>query len=117
MLEKYQQKKGLKSVLEFRLMKQYINNARDAKKESIISKRLREFMEDDSLTLDHLIIPSADVSASARKLWKSITKIETAIHELNVQEFYGEEELWLSLERLLQLIRAKLRAAGRRPKE
>jgi hypothetical protein len=117
MLEKYQQRKGLKSVLEFRLMKQYINNARDANKESVISKRLKEFMEDDSLTLDHLIIPSADVSASARKLWKSITKIETAIHDLNVQEFYGEEELWLSLERLLQLIRAKLRAAGRRLKE
>lgn len=117
MLEKYQQKKGLKSVLEFRLMKQYINNARDANKESIISKRLKQFMNDDSLTLDHLIIPSADVSASARKLLKSITKIETAIHDLNVREFYGEEELWLSLERLLQLIRGKLRAAGRRLKE
>src|SRR5713226_6490695 len=61
MLEKYQSRAGLKSVLEFRLMKQYINNARDARKESAISKRLREFMEDDSLTLDHLIIESADV--------------------------------------------------------
>jgi ParB family transcriptional regulator, chromosome partitioning protein len=117
MLEKYQARAGLKSVLEFRLMKQYINNARDAKKESTISKKLKEFMEDDSLTLDHLIIHSADVSASARKLLKSITKIETTIHDVNVQEFYGEEELWLSLERLLKLIRAKLRAAGRRLKE
>jgi ParB family transcriptional regulator, chromosome partitioning protein len=117
MLEKYQKRAGLKSVLEFRLMKQYINNARDANKESVISKRLKEFMEDDTLTLDHLIIPSADVSASARKLLKSITKVETAIHDFSVQEFYGEEELWLSLERLLKLIRAKLRAAGRRPKE
>lgn len=117
MLEKYQKRAGLKSVLEFRLMKQYINNARDAKKESTISKKLKEFMEDDSLTLDHLIIHSADVSASARKLLKSITKIETTIHDVNVREFYGEEELWLSLERLLKLIRAKLRAAGRRLKE
>jgi ParB family transcriptional regulator, chromosome partitioning protein len=117
MLEKYQKRSGLKSVLEFRLMKQYINNARDANKESTISKKLKEFMEDDSLTLDHLIIHSADVSASARKLLRSITKIETTIHDVDVREFYGEEELWLSLERLLKLIRAKLRAAGRRLKE
>ncbi len=117
MLEKYQTKSGFKSVTDFRFIKQCINNARDAGKESAISKRLKEFMEDDSLTLDHLVIPSADVSASAKKLLTSITKIETAIHSLDVNEFYGEEDLWLSLERLLELIRSKLRAAGRRPKE
>jgi ParB family transcriptional regulator, chromosome partitioning protein len=117
MLEKYQTKSGFKSVTDFRFMKQCINNARDVGKENLLSKRLKEFMEDDSLTLDHLVIPSADVSASARKLLASITKVEADIHNLDVNEFYGEEELWRSLERLLGLIRSKLRAAGRRLKE
>jgi ParB family transcriptional regulator, chromosome partitioning protein len=117
MLEKYRNRSGIKAVTDFRLMKQYINNARDAGKDAAISKRLKEFMDDDSLTLEHLLIRSADVSASARKLLNNINKIEADIHALDADEFYGQEELWVSLERLLQLIRSKLRAAGRRLKE
>jgi ParB/RepB/Spo0J family partition protein len=117
MLEKYEAKVGLKAVTDFRLMKQHINNARRANEEKEITKRLKEFTESDSLTLDHLIIESADVSASARRLLANITKIETSINEIDVDEYYGEEELWDSLERLLMLIRQKLKAAGRRTKE
>ena len=117
MLEKYQTRAGLKAVTDFRIMKQYINNARDAGKESAISKRLQEFTKDDSLAIDHLLIKAADVSASARRFLNDLSKIEVAIQEVDVEEFYGEEELWVSLERLLKLIRAKLQAAGRRIKE
>lgn len=117
MLEKYQNRQGLKAVTDFRIMKQCINNARDAGKQTAISKKLQEFVMDDSLTLDHLLIKAADVSASARRLLGNINKIEEAIHDIDVGEFYGEEELWTSLERLLKLIRNTLRDAGRRPKE
>jgi ParB family transcriptional regulator, chromosome partitioning protein len=117
MLMKYQAKAGLKSVTDFRFMKQCINNARDARRESTISKKLFEFMNNDTLPLEHLVIPSADVRADAKKLLQNITKIEEAIARVEIDEFYGEEELWLSLERLVKLIRSKLRAAGRRPQE
>ncbi len=115
MLEKYENKtSGLKAVTDFRVMKQHINNARRAKKEKEISKKLKEFTNNDSLTLDHLVIKSADVSASARRLLASIEKLDGAIRKIDPREYYGEENLWKSLERLLDSIRSKLRAAGRR---
>jgi hypothetical protein len=115
MLEKYQTgKSGLKSVTDFRVMKQHINNARHAKKDKLITERLQKFCFDDTLTLDYLKIQSADVSAGVRKLLGDIRKIEQAVDEIDVSEYYGEEELWLHLERLLKLIRSKLEAAGRR---
>jgi ParB family chromosome partitioning protein len=118
MLEKYQTRaSGLKSVTDFRIMKQYINNARQANKEQTITTKLRQFYENDNLTLDHLKIPAADVSVSARKLLGDLRKIEEAIHQLDVEEYYGEEELWVRLESLLNVIRSKLAAAGRRSKE
>ncbi|MCJ7532064.1 MAG: ParB/RepB/Spo0J family partition protein [Anaerolineales bacterium] len=117
MLEKYQRgASGLKSVTDFRIMKQHINNAHRAQKDKLITTRLKEFCEDDTLTLDHLRIQSADVSSNVRKLLNDIRKIEEAIHEIDVEEYYGEEELWHYLERLLKLISSKLEAAGRRIK-
>lgn len=115
MLDKYQNKKsGIKAVTDFRLMKQYISNAVRAKHINEITKRLREFTADDNLTLNHLLIRSADVSANARKLIGEIEKIKTAIYSIDVKEFYGEEELWEKLEKLAILIQSKLREAGRR---
>lgn len=117
MLEKYLNRKGLKAVTDFREMKQHINNARQTNNERSISKKLQEFTLDDTLELSHLAIKSASVSASARKLLNNVNKIEDDIQEIDVNAYYGEEELWESLERLLQLIRSKLIAAGRRLKE
>jgi ParB/RepB/Spo0J family partition protein len=117
MLDRYQKGQGLKAVTDFRIMKQYVNNARKARKVSVITRRLKEFTEDGSLTLDHLKIESADVSVSAKRLLKTIIKTQQAIEEIEVQKYYGEEDLWKGLERLMSLIRTKLRAAGRRIKE
>jgi len=115
MLEKYQNKLGgFKAVTDFRPMKQHITNAVRAKKFSVISKRLEEFTKDNSLTLDHLVIKSADVSMNARKLLANIKRLVADIDAVDVEQFYGEEELWRNLESLLTLIRSKLKAAGRR---
>ncbi len=115
MLEKYQKKvSGLKAVTDFRIMKQHINNARQAGKGKVITKKLKEFTYDDKLTLDHLLIESADVSASARKLLKKIENLTDAIDGIDPEEYFGEKKLWSSLDKLLKIIRSKLRAAGRR---
>lgn len=114
MLFKYQERKGIKAVTDFRLIKQYINNAREIGKDSEIDKRLSEFTYYDSLPLEHLIIAEADLSASARKTISELQKIETSLKELDTNEYFGEEELWRTLERLLKLIRRKLQDAGRR---
>jgi len=115
MLQKYKAKTaGIKAVTDFRTMKQYVSNARRSKRKKEISERLREFTYDDSLPLDHLAIEGTDVSASARRLQNSIEKLEQSLRAIDIQEFYGEEGLWNSLEKLWRLIRAKLKAVGRR---
>jgi ParB/RepB/Spo0J family partition protein len=117
MLEKYQGgKSGLKAVTDFRLMKQYINNARKAKQVREVSKRMEEFVADDTLTLEHLNIPSADVSASARRLLQAVSKLEEALRPIDAERYFGQEELWKALESLRDLIALKLREADRRVK-
>jgi|ERR1019366_769158 hypothetical protein len=106
--------KGIKSVTDFRVVKQYVNNAVKAKKIPAISKRLQEFAEQPSLTPDHLNIESAKATAEAKKLLKSAEKLYGQINAIDVDEYYGEEAMWARLESLAQLIREKLRALGRR---
>ncbi|MGD1070318.1 MAG: ParB/RepB/Spo0J family partition protein [Bryobacteraceae bacterium] len=106
--------KGIKSVTDFRTVKQYINNAVNAKKLTTISKRLQEFAAQPTLTPDHLNIESAKVAAEAKKVLKSVESLYAQVNSIDVDEFYGEEDMWSRLESLAQLIRAKLKALGRR---
>ncbi|MGD0666661.1 MAG: ParB N-terminal domain-containing protein [Bryobacteraceae bacterium] len=106
--------KGLKAVTDFRVVKQYINNAVKVKKTAAISKRLQEFAAQPSLTPDHLNIESAKIAAEAKKVLKSTESLYAQINDIDVDEYYGEEAMWSRLESLAQLIREKLRALGRR---
>lgn len=115
MLAKWQTpKSGLKAVTDFRIVKQHINNARKAGSAAQISKRLREFTEDDALTPEHLNVESASAAANARKLRQSVNKLEATLEDLDVETSYGEQELWDSLEQLMNTIRKKLLAVDRR---
>jgi ParB family transcriptional regulator, chromosome partitioning protein len=113
MLAKYEAG-SLKAVTDFRLVKQYINNARKASKRKEITRRLREFATVEGLRVDHLLIPAADVSANARRYLNDVNAIYTKIDSLEVDDFFGEEALWERLEELSDLIRRKLREVGRR---
>jgi len=113
MLRKFEHK-GIKAVTDFRIVKQYINNAVKAKKIPAISRRLQEFAENPSLTPDHLNVESAKIEAEARKLLKSVESLYAQISAIDVDQYYGEKAMWDRLESLAQLIREKLRAMGRR---
>lgn len=116
MLDKHHKKAGIKSVTDFRVMKQHISNARRIDKIGTISKRLREFAEDDSLTIDHLEIKSAAVHETAKKMARSIGALTKTLEEIEIEDYYGEEALWTDLEKLMRLIKTKLLEAGRRVK-
>ena len=117
MLEKYQSPTGgIKAVTDFRKAKQHIRNARKAGKVSVLTHRLKEFVENVELTPDHLLIPAANVSAQARTLHSKIQKLQEALSALDVEAYVGEEELWSALESLLNTIRKCLTAADRRVK-
>lgn len=113
MLKKVEEK-GIKAVTEFRIVKQHINNAVKVRKTAAISKLLHEFAAQPSLTPDHLNIGSAKVAAEAKKVLKSVNNLYAQINDINVNEYYGEKDMWDRLESLAQLIREKLRTLGRR---
>jgi ParB/RepB/Spo0J family partition protein len=115
MLARYRNKR-LASVTDFRIVKQHISNAKKAKKDKVISQKLKEFVEDDGLPVSHLEIAPASAIAGARALEKKLGKIVDDIRSLDVEGCLGEETLWRTLESLLDAIRTKLREAGRRPR-
>ena len=118
MLNKYQSPSGgIKAVTDFRKVKQHIANARKARKLSVLSHKLKEFVEKVEFTPDHLLIPAADVSAQARSLNGKVQKLQEALMDLDVEAYAGEEGLWRALESLLHTIRKCLTAAGRRVRE
>lgn len=113
MLQRYQAG-GLKAVTDFRLIKQHINNARNAGKEAQISRRLKSFAASGDLPIEHLQIGAASVVAEANAIQKRVGKLVDDLRALDVQGCIGEEKLWKALESLLTLILKKLRDAGRR---
>jgi ParB/RepB/Spo0J family partition protein len=105
---------ALRSVTEFRLVKQHINHAVKAHKTSTISKRLKEFAESADLRVDHLEIDAAKITNMAKTLTKTANKLRQELSEIDANEFYGETQFWDSLEKLSIAIRKKLLTAGRR---
>ncbi len=115
MLSRYSAKK-LKSVTDFRLIKEHVNNARKAKKDTQISRRLHEFTENADLPIDHLQISSASAAAGAAAMRTRVDKLIAELDSLDVDTYYGETALWETLEALLATVRKKLGEAGRRAK-
>ena len=103
---------GLKSVTDFRKVKQHINNARKAKKVKVINNRLREFSENASLGVEHLEIESATAVADARSITRDSDKLLDNIKTLDVETCVGEAGLWESLNKLRDAIQEVLATAG-----
>jgi hypothetical protein len=61
-----------------------------------------------------LLIPAADVTASARRILTDVNVVFGKIDSIDIDALYGEEALWSRLEELVELIRQKLRQVGRR---
>jgi ParB family chromosome partitioning protein len=117
MLDKYQNRKsGLRSVTDFRTIKQHMTAAARANHTAKVIQRLKEFLSSDDLTITHLEISSATIHKRAEKLSRGIDKLIEELHKVEAQDFYGEEKLWKSLEEMLTVIKKKLLEADRRLK-
>jgi hypothetical protein len=113
MLDRYRNRR-LKAVTDFRLIKQHINNARNAKKGKEISQRLRAFARNEELPIDYLQIGAATVVAAVATVRRCVDTLAGQLESLDVDTCYGDEALWKALKSLLSLVRKKLREAGRR---
>jgi hypothetical protein len=107
---------GLKSVTEFRIIKQHISNAAKSKKLALLANRFKQFVEDPKLKVEHLEIEEAGVAAQVRKVRKDIGKLHQIISEIDIDQFYGEDDFWDELEELATVIQKKLKEVGRRTK-
>lgn len=115
MLVKYQEEpRTIKAVTDFRSVKQHITNARRIKAMGKLSTRLHEFAEVPSTPLETLEIEEANTHAEAKALVKKINSIEGLLNELDTEQFYGEEELWVAMARLVQILEDKLKKADKR---
>ena len=114
MLSRYMHKRGIKAVTDFRTIKQHITNARRANQEKRFEQLFHDFVYDESLGIEHLVIQSASVEAIARKLNRDVERLTKQVRELDFKKYYGEEDLWRSLEKLLVVIDRQLRRADRR---
>ena len=114
MLAKYGPERPIRSVTDFRLVKQHINNARKTGKLRELSNRLKAFAKDESTPISHLQIASASVAAAARKLVTDLDKIMNAIRHLDVEQYYGEEKLWATLAEFVKVAQRKLKDADQR---
>jgi hypothetical protein len=115
MLVKYQEEpRTITSAVDFRRIKQHIANARRIKALEKLSPRLKKFAEEPSTALDTLEISEASVHAEAKALVKKITAIESLVNELDPEQFYGEEELWVAMSNLIKVLEEKLKKADKR---
>lgn len=115
MIAKYfHESRTIKAVTDFRLIKQHISNARRAKRLSRLSVRLHRFVEEIDIPISYLEIESASIHAEAKGIAKKLNVLEELIGELDVEKFYGEETLWDSMIRLLDLLQSKLKEANKR---
>jgi len=114
MLEKYKSRRGIKAVTDFRLMKQHLANAAKAKLKGSISKKLKEFTFDDALDLSHLEISAASARAEANRITTAADKLRSTLADIRVEEYLGEEAMWVSLRKLSTTIGRKFSEAERR---
>lgn len=106
--------KALKSVTEFRTIKQHINNAAKSNRIGLLSRKLEEFAENAPLTVEYLAIENVRISTTARKIEKNAITLLESVADIDVDGYYGENKMWESLENLSNVIRQKLRKLGRR---
>jgi len=117
MLNKYlEDPRTIKSVTEFRVMKQYVSHAKNAGTTVLrkFSVRLKEFAEDHEKQMSHLEMNEVSTHAGARAIVKKITTLYDVIDEIDTEMFYGEEELWKSMTKLIKLLESKLKDADKR---
>ncbi len=115
MLDKYlNEPKTIRAVTDFRLIKQYISNAKKAKVIKKMSTKLKEFSEDRDLPIQHLEISEVSRHAGVNALMKKISSFQSSIDELDIELFYGEEKLWEAVSKLIKALQEKLKRANRR---
>jgi len=115
MIEKYRhESKSIKSVTDFRLVKQHLTHAKRANQTIRFSKRLKQFAEEPAAPISILEIKTASVHAEANAIEKKVGALIDSVNALDIEQFYGEEALWNSLDKLSKTLDAKLRKADRR---
>ena len=114
MLAKYlEEPRTIKAVTDFRLVKQHITNARRIGALKKLSGRLQQFAEKPETLVDYLEIEEGSIHAEAKTIIRKVDALEILFTTLDVERFYGEEKLWKSISRLVEILGKKLQEADK----
>lgn len=115
MLDKYlNEPRTIKAVTDFRQIKQHITNARRIGALKEFSRRFRRFAGQRDVSLATLEIEEASVHAEAKSLIKRINSLEDFVRDIDADQFYGEEDLWVAIRSLIKVLEGQLKAADKR---
>ena len=115
MLSKYvEEPRTIKAVTDFRLIKQHITNARRIGVMRKFSDRLQRFAEERDTPMTHLEIAEASTRAEAKAIVRKLDALEVLFTDFDVEAFYGEEQLWKSIVRLIEVLEKNLQKADKR---
>ncbi|MFT3987252.1 ParB/RepB/Spo0J family partition protein [Aestuariivirga sp.] len=116
-VDKYEHRKsGIKSVTDFRKIKQSLTAARASDHEAEVLKKFEEYVSSDRKEIEYLDINLAKIHKEASKLTKMVDLLSETLTNLEVDNYAGEEELWVSLEKLEKTLARTLGLADRRIK-
>lgn len=113
MIEKFE-KKALRAVTDFRIVKQHINNAVKANRVQTISNKLKRFAEEPTATIDTLELKVAESHKLARDVTREVQKLLERFEDFDVESMYGEKDMWDSMEKLMDRLKFLLLQADRR---
>jgi len=105
---------GLKAVTDFRAVKQHINNAVKAGRSKTISRKLKAFAENPTATVDTLAVEAAESQKLARDIRREVDNLLDQLDDIDVEQMYGEKDMWDSMEKLMERIKTLLLKADRR---
>ncbi|MBW0002721.1 MAG: ParB N-terminal domain-containing protein [Hyphomicrobiales bacterium] len=115
LLRKYREKKsGFRSITDFRKIKQCLSTARVAGQDREMIELFEQFLVDDRMEIPELEIGTARIHREASVFVRSLARLSDQLDDIDPDTYIGEENLWIELERFVELVRKKLVAAERR---
>lgn len=105
---------GFRAVTDFRKIKAYLTASRAAGTEVEVLTKLRSLVKDDSVLISDLEVEAAKVHREAEVLTRALARLNADVRAINPDLFVAEEDLWLQLEELVRVVRAKLAEGERR---
>lgn len=109
-LDKYL-RKIIPAVTDFRKLAEIYRGSLRVKKITQFYRAFDRFLENEDASIDSIVVPGAHFEKETREAIRSTSRLESQLQSLDQDVIASNQQLVLSLERLMHLIRKKLEDA------